>query len=52
MTWACRQWGAVLYAPPLRLDCRVLAGPAAVRSALIQQFIDLTTERLATVLAD
>jgi hypothetical protein len=23
--------GAVVYGPPLRLDCRVLAGPAAVR---------------------
>jgi hypothetical protein len=25
------QCGAVVYAPPLRLDCRVLAGPAVVR---------------------
>jgi len=27
----------------LRADCRVLAGPAAVRQALIEQFTDVTT---------
>jgi len=30
-TWTCLACGAVVYAPPLRLDCRGLAGPAAVR---------------------
>jgi hypothetical protein len=31
MTWTCLACGAVVYGPPLRVDCRVLAGPAAVR---------------------
>jgi hypothetical protein len=30
-TWTCLACGAVVYGPPLRIDCRVLAGPAAVR---------------------
>ena len=29
-SWACLQCGAMAYGPPLRADCRVLAGPAAV----------------------
>jgi hypothetical protein len=29
--WTCLECGAVVYGPPLRIDCRVLAGPAAVR---------------------
>src|ERR1700739_2850109 len=32
MTWACRQCGAVLYAPPIGPRCRVLHGAAPVRS--------------------
>jgi hypothetical protein len=28
---ACRECGALVYGPPLRSDCRVLAGPAAER---------------------
>jgi len=31
MTWACRQCGAVVYAPPIGPRCRVLHGAAAVR---------------------
>jgi hypothetical protein len=38
--------------PPLRVDCRVLARPASARQALIEQFVEVTTRRLATVLAD
>jgi hypothetical protein len=38
--------------PTLGVDSRLLAGPAAVRWALVEQFVDLTTRRLATVLAD
>jgi len=30
-TWACLECDGVMYAPPLTSDCRVLAGPAAVR---------------------
>jgi hypothetical protein len=30
-TRTCLDCGAVVYGPPLRIDCRVLAGPAAVR---------------------
>lgn len=30
-TWTCPACGAMVYWPPLRSDCRVLAGPAAVR---------------------
>ena len=30
-TWTRLACGAVVYGPPLRVDCRVLAGPAAVR---------------------
>jgi hypothetical protein len=29
----------VVYAPPLRVDCLVLAGPAAVRQALVEQCV-------------
>ena len=31
MTWTCLAYGAVVYGPPLLVDCRFLAGPAAVR---------------------
>ena len=27
--WTCLECGATVYGPPLRVDCRVLAGPAA-----------------------
>jgi hypothetical protein len=30
-TWTCLYYGAVVYGPALRVDCRVLAGPAVVR---------------------
>jgi hypothetical protein len=30
-TWTCPVCGAMVYGPPLRVDCRVPAGPAAVR---------------------
>jgi hypothetical protein len=30
-TWTSLACGVVVYGPALRLDCRVLAGPAAVR---------------------
>jgi hypothetical protein len=29
-SWACLQSGTVIYGPPPGVDCRVLAGPAAV----------------------
>jgi hypothetical protein len=37
---------------PLRADCGMLAEPAAVPQASVEQFINLTTRRLATVLTD
>jgi hypothetical protein len=36
----------------LRVDRHVLAGPAKVREALVEEFVDLTTRRIATMLAD
>jgi hypothetical protein len=30
-SWTCLECGATVYGPPLHVDCRVLAGPAAVR---------------------
>jgi hypothetical protein len=33
-TWTCLYCGAVVYGPALRVDFRVLAGPAVVRRSM------------------
>jgi hypothetical protein len=47
----CRHW-RVVYVPRYVPTVMLLAEPAAVRQALIEQLVDLATRRLATLLAD